>query len=972
MKLAAFPPEAAFLPALATAWLAAPGDPTSGLLILPSRRAARAAAGAFLNANQGRPLLLPRIIALGAIDEAGLALQAALDLPPAVPPLTRQAILARLILARDGANGAPTKLHAAWALAADLAALLDEADEAEILLHTALREVVPAELASHWQTTLQFLDIVTDAWPRILDGMGMLNPAARQAKLLDAQGDFWAAHPPAGKIWLVASDAAPALARLAKTIAGLPQGAVILPGYDTNLDEESWQSLDDGHAQAGIARLLTALGARRDDVRPWPAPPAAVPASRAALLSKTLLPAAALHRWQEAGPPPATTGLTRLTPRDESEEATAIAMALRDTLETPGRTAALITPDRQLAQRVAAILQRFGILADDSAGEPLADTPPAIFLRLIARAAAAEFAPVRLLALLKHPLAAAGEPPEICRAHARALERFSLRGPRPPPGLNGLKFRLDQRKGDTEATQNFLARLQSRLAPITGLPEQTAPADALRALIQTAESLAATAQESGAARLWAAEAGAALSERLVAVLEAVESLPDFGSADLPDLLDAILEGGVVRKPRTRDGHPRIAIWGVREAALQTVDTAILAGLVEGVWPAIADPGPWANRPMRKAAGLPAPEQLIGAAAHDFFSLCCRCPEVILSAPTRRGRAPAVPARWLTRLDALLAGGGAKLLLHPAAAWATALDAPTERSLRPKPHPRPPAEARPRELSISDIATLIADPYAIYAKKILRIAELPPLDEESDAALFGNIAHAGLAKFFAQNPDFDAPDAADSLALELGIAMRAERPREALDHWWDARLTRIAGWIVDAERDRRRRFGPPVAIALEADGKMPVGENFTLRGRADRIEARADGTGFIMDYKTGTPPEAARVKDGTAPQLPLEAVMAEAGAFGPAFQTPVTELAFWKLSGRHVKGEDKPLFAAKPEELRAAIDAAAASLPVLVEKFADPATPYLAKPHPSRGTYRDTYAGMSRAGEWGGQGDDNGA
>jgi len=970
VKLAAFPPSAAFLPALAQAWLAAGGDPADGMLILPNRRAARAAAGAFLHANKGRPLLLPRIIALGALDEAALTLHGGLDLSPSVAPMARQAILTKLILARNGANGAPNRLHTAWALAGDLATLLDEADEAEIDLADTLQTIVPAELASHWQTTLNFLDIVTRAWPAILAEMGMVNPGARQRKVLDAQAQHWAASPPPEKIWLVAGDAPPALARLARTIAGLPQGAVILPDYDPMLPAEDFCAIEDSHRQAGIARLLAAIGARRDEILSWPASPSAVPAGRAALLSNALLPAAALHRWQSPAAPPDTGNLTRLAARDEAEDATAIAMILRDALEIPGRSAALITPDRGLAKRVAAILTRFGILADDSAGENLSDTPPAILLRLLAAAAAAEFAPVPFLALLKHPLTAAGLDPATCRRQARALERAALRGPRPPPGFSGIKYRLDQHKS-RQSEADFLDRLELRLRPLILPAASISPAMALQNLIEAAESIAATAAQPGAEILWSGAAGAALAEHLLDLMDALADLPEIDPADLPDLVDALLAGGVVRKPRTRDGHPRIAIWGIQEAALQTVDVAILAGLVEGIWPAPADPGTWLSRPMRQAAGLPPPERQIGLEAQHFAGLANRCATVVLAAPTRRDRAPAIPARWLTRLDAFLQGStGAALPVHPAAAWAQFLDQPSTRELRPKPEPRPAAALRPTALSISDVATLMADPYAIYARKILNIRELDGIDEESDPSQFGDIVHAGLAAFFATRPDFEAQDAPEHLTRELQIAMRAQRPRAALDHWWEARLERIAGWIVQAERERRRVKNVPAAIALEREAKFPVGPNFTLTGRADRIERRADGSVFIMDYKTGAPPKQKDVESGTAPQLPLEAVMAEAGAFGPDFCAPVTELAFWKLSGRHQKGEDLELFKDKPEELRAAIELAAKNLPILVAKFANPATPYLAKPHPSRGTYKDVYAGISRAGEWGGASNDD--
>ena len=584
---------------------------------------------------------------------------------------------------------------------------------------------------------------------------------------------------------------------------------------------------------------------------------------------------------------------------------------------------------------------------------------------MLSRAATAEFAPLPLLSLLKHPLTAAGEKPEFCRAQARALD-ILLRGPRPSAGLNGIKFLL--RQHGTQPVRDFVDRLEHRLIPVAVFPLSIGPADALIALITAAEALAETADSPGAAQLWSGEAGAALSTLLAEVLPVLENQPDITLADLPELLDALLQGHVVRRPRSRDGHPRIAIWGVQEAMLQTVDTAILGGLVEGVWPSPPEPGPWLSRPMRKAAGLPAPELAIGAAAHEFFTLGSCCRNIILSAPTRRDRAPAVPARWLTRLDALLAATGQVLPSHPAAAWAQNLDTPIVRIQRPKPAPAPASHLRPTTLSISDIATLMADPYAIYARHILRIRELDRLDEESDPSLFGNIVHNGLQNYFTVERDFFAPDAAAQLTLSLQIAMREERPRIALENWWAARLERIAGWIIDAERERRA-ITAPIAMELEKSGQLPIPGGFTLKGRADRIEKREDGSIFIMDYKTGSPPNEKAVESGAAPQLPLEAVMAQSGSFGAAMQGPVTELRFWKLSGRNTNGEDKPLFAKDPAKLQEVIATVAEKLPALFHKFSSASTPYLATPHPGRSTYDDPYHGISRRGEWGGEGGD---
>jgi ATP-dependent helicase/nuclease subunit B len=964
--MGAFPAEASFLPALASLWLAEGGDSSDGVLILPSRRSAQALAGAFLAQNDGKALLLPRIIAFGAIDEAGLSLAGTLELPPAIAPMQRQAILAKLILGLNGADGAPRKPHAAWALAADLATLLDEADYAEVNLGETLPGVVAAELASHWQTTLDFLKIITVHWPHILAAMGRMNAAARQVALIDAQNEAWQRTPPTQRVWMVAPEGNPAVSRLARTVAGLSQGFLLLPGYDAALSDAAWEALDDSHAQSGIARLLGAIGARRDEVLPLPAPATRVPEGRSFLLSRALLPAASLGDWQQ----PVTletARLHKLEAQDEAQNATAIAMILREALEVPGRTAALITPDRGLATRVAAALKRFGITADDSAGEPLEQTAPAVLLRLLARAAVTDYAPLPLLALLKHPLTASGLTPERCREHARKLETNALRGPRPSPGFAGIKFRLEQ-SGRGGAEMDFLDRFELLLRPMN-LPLSVNPALALRALLEAAEQIAATTEQTGAARLWSGEAGLALSELLLGALTALEDLPDMSPHDLADLLDELLSGAVVRRPRTKDGHPRIAIWGVQEAALQSVDVAVLGGLVEGVWPAPAEPGPWLSRPMRKAAGLPPGEQDIGKMAHDFFSLASSCTSVILAAPARRERAPAVPARWLTRLEAMLAGSGVTLRRHDAASWAAQLDTPVSRIGRPKPQPRPPEASRPRSLSISDFATLMADPYAIYARKILKIRELDGLDEESDPQIFGEIVHAGLAEFFAVPENFDRPDAAERLSVALQAAMREKRPRAALENWWAARLERIATWIAETEQAHRAERGPPASIALERSASMMIAGGFELKGRADRIERAQDGGITLVDYKTGSPPSAKDVETGTAPQLALEGVMAEAGAFGAEYTGPVVELAYLKLSGRHAAGEEKTLFGKKPDQLRAVIDTAAAALPEIFEKFSRADTPYLAAPHPQRTTYADVYGGISRRAEWAGEAED---
>jgi ATP-dependent helicase/nuclease subunit B len=978
VNLFTIPPHVSFLDAIAAEWLNADPDPlavSQGLILLPTRRAARALAEAFLRVSDGRPLLLPRIVALGALDEAPLALAGALDLPPAVDPAQRLAVLARLILALDGRHGAPRAADGAWLLAGELARLMDEAERAEIDLAARLPEAADADFAAHWQETLKFLAIVTQAWPAWLAEQGLMNPAARQVALLNAQADAWTRQPPVHRVWAAgATGGIPAVARLLRVIAGLERGAVVLPGLDTAMAEDVWDGLDAAHPQAGLRMLLNGLGARPGDVRQWPAMPASdVPAGRAGMLSRALLPAAALSDWRRKTPA-ALDGLHRLTPADQQQEAAAIALVLRDALETQGARAALVTPDRDLAGRVAAELARFGIVADDSAGEKLAETPPAVFLRLLARAVAEHLAPVPLLALLKHPLAAAGLPQAACRAAARALEIAILRGPRPQEGLTGL--RLGLARAGTAETVDLLERLEASLEPairIATAPEE-APAKMLAALVEAAERLAATDEILGPARLWAGEEGEALAAQLASVLAVLPILPDQRRETLPGLLDAVLEGIAVRTRRAlrgREGaeHPRVFIWGLLEARLQSAETIVLGGLAESVWPRTTEPGPWMSRQMRAKVGLPSPEEAVGQDAHDFFSGACAAPTMVLSCPRRRDGAPAVPARWLTRLDAFLAGQGAELSEHSAVAWADALDRPADRP-RPvaAPRPCPPVGKRPRALSVTEIETWLRDPYAIYARHILKLRPLDPLDQSTDAADYGSLVHAGINRFLREHGTAWPASAVGKLRAALADALGDARLRPALAAWWQPRLDRIADWVAEYEI-KRRADAPPLAILSEIKGAwdLPV-QHFTLRGRADRIEQRADGTFSIIDYKTGTPPSQKQVDAGLAPQLLLEAAMAEAGAFGSELRGTVAELAYWHLTGGMEAGEVRLLCKGDAGAIATAVAVAAAGLRTLIAAFDDPARCYLSHPHPALAPRFSDYAQLARVAEWAADGE----
>ena len=605
---------------------------------------------------------------------------------------------------------------------------------------------------------------------------------------------------------------------------------------------------------------------------------------------------------------------------------------------------------------------------DDSAGEPLGETPPGAFLRLTARMIAEQAAPVPLLAALKHPLAAGGQTPATFRRSVRAMERAVLRGPRPAPGFGGLRAAL---KESDAALCSWLEGLEAAAAPFAALMAQ--PEADLRELLQAhaafAEWLATTDDETGAARLWSGEAGVQATRLVSGLLEAAPSLPPVAPAHYPALLDALMEDHVVRPPYGR--HPRLQIWGPLEARLQHADCMILGGLNEGVWPPAAAGDPWMSRPMRADFGLPPPELRIGLSAHDFVQ-CCGAREVYLTRARRIEGTPTIPARWLQRLEAVLAIGSersaALRTMEPALlAWWAALDRPAEPpGPRPAPAPTPPAAVRPRQLSVTRIETWIADPYAIYAREILRLRPLDPVDADPSAAERGSIIHRILDAFVRENPDALPPDA-EARLLALGRAAFDEagtRPG-VLAFWWP-RFERIARWILDTERDRRPGFLP---LATEVEGTLdleaPAG-SFRLTAKADRIDRTEAGALEIIDYKTGGVPAKRHVKDGRSPQLSLEAAIAGAGGFQGVNTAEVEALAYWRLSGAETAGEIIQI----DNDAGALAREAAAGLRALVERFDDPATPYHPVPRPALAPRWNDYAHLARHKEWSVPGGDN--
>jgi ATP-dependent helicase/nuclease subunit B len=993
-----------------------PGDAPERLsrttILLPTRRSARALRIAFLRAANGRALLLPRMRALAGLsteDADELALPVLLDLPPAVEPLRRQAVLTGFVQRLPRDRGGAATPEQAWSLAGALATLLDEIalEEKDLLLLAEappealnehwlerLQALVPEAHAQHWEITLTFLRGVMSAWQAWLDTEGLLDIGMRRAQALRAQTLAWEEAPPADPViaaGIGVGGTIPAAAALLRVVAHhLPQGCVVLHGVDRLSAEAVWDAILDAptHPYCGQQRLLQSLGAMREDVKPWhgcEAMAPGVPEGRPELLGMALRPAAGLPAWQSRRPAQwraAMQGLSLLVTPDAQAEAAAIALSLREALEDPKAHVALVTPDRDLARRVTAELARHGVAADDSAGEPLGQTPAGAFLRLLARMVATGFAPVPLLAALKHPLCAGGWERRRWVAAVRRLEHAALRGPRPAAGLEGLReaaiagLSRDKDAAVLAEVMAVLDRLTEALGSFTRLPDSPArpPADLLAAHLAAAETLAGTETRPGGLRLYGGEEGEALAGHLASLAPAMAALQPMAPAAWPALFDATMDGAAapsIRGTRGRDHgpHPRVEILGLLEARLLAFDRVVLGALDETVWPLATDPGPWMSRPMRRDFGLPEPEARIGRVCADFLLAACAAPEAVLSRAGRRGGAPTVPARWLTRIETFLRGQtdaatpqGLSLPASPAHGWAARLDRPERVTPCDRPAPRPPVAARPRSIAVTEVETLLADPYAFYPRRVLGLRALDPLDADVGASDYGNLVHAAMARFIQGLGTWPGEAKAAALFREAAAAALAEAgARPGLAAFWRPRLDRIGGFAVTAEAELRQ---VTTKSQVELAGKLTLlNDRVTLTARADRIDALPDGSLAILDYKTGSVPNPKQVREGHKPQLVLEAAIVAQGGFS-GIAGAVGRLDYWKLTGGPTPGEITTV-CDNAQEIADLAGAALEEVQALAERFLLGGAPFLAWPHPGREPAGDDYDHLSRRAEWAG-------
>ena len=967
-----------FLPSLAKGLREIYGERLNdALILLPTRRAVRALGEAFV--GETGVSLLPRMRPLADINPeeppfepgelAGLVTEQ-------IDPMQRRFEIAKIIAYYHARTSElPLDPAGALALADPLIAILDDGamEEADLSGIADLKDIKDFA-AAHFQNAIVLYEIIQTYWPKRLNEIGRMEPFARRVALLNALTALWSEIPPKYPVIIAGSTGTlAASARLMSCVSRFKGGMIILPGLNNSLPNTAWANVGAQHPQNSLKQLIKTIGMEAGDIPNWPhtvGPPPSQLTARRDIISESLVPVEATGDWPAriqqirdrapSGSAPfaqALTGLSIIEAATNDEEAMTIALIMRKALNTPGRTAALVTPDPALARRVKARLRRWSVDVDYSQGEPLEETSLGTFLSLAAALTIDAESQINLAELCKHPLTALAQTAGDIRRNWEGYERLQLRGSR--------------REKERPVDPALMNSVRSALKPLTDIDRASARQWA-KALSETAETLAQTYEKTGAEQLWVDDAGEKAASLLEGLMTHGDYLGDMNAAEFARLLASLMRGRVVR-PRYGT-HPRLSILGPLEARMLNVDQIILGGLNEGIWPAAPSIEPFLSRGMRQTLKLSLPERRFGLSAHDFAELASN-PEVILTRAKRSDDGPMVASRWLWRLKTLMKGaleGEADTALSKSndyLDWARQIDhvSADDVKVASAPRPTPPKEARwpgenGRKLSITQIKTWIRDPYSIYAKKILRLYPLDDLDMPIGVREYGNAIHNGLETFVKAYPK-DLPSNAEAKLIE---AMQNQMLEAGFEDFHVARdqtrLEKVSAKVIAWMRERRAT-GWAVS-AIEERGELLLKDvNFTLTGKPDLVEKKG-GEGFaVNDYKTGAPATVKVVTAGFDPQLPLTAYMLANGGFVSSGET--AELNYIRIKG---SGDEALIRTITPPAKGAmeAMDYAADAIDTLrklITAFDDPETAYYSQPRIQYMHDYGDYDHLARRDEW---------
>ena len=963
-----------------------PKDMSDSIILLPNRRLSKSLKTAFLRLAEGKAQLLPRMMPIGDIDEDAAELIAAgwdaSDKPPIIDSLDRQLLLSRLVKQfLHGTDLASLSEAEVIALARALGSFLDQMQTAGCDPED-LADLTNGDHAGHWQRILSFLNIVVMRWPDVLNEQALSDPVVWRNAAIEARAKAWQEQPPKGLVIIAGSTGSqPSTQVLMRSVLKLSRGHVVLPALDTEMPEQDWQDLQEESSQEGfdpslvshpqfpLANLLKILEIDRQDIALWHGVPKgrddydAEKTGRLALLREAMRPAKQAGQWRliperQQIKHQALDGLKRVDCYDRKEEAFVIALAMREALETPGKTAMLISGDQRLSQMVSGALKQWGISVSSSAGQSLDQTPVAHFLQLIIDAWQSDFATIPLLAMARHRLAAAGMDKTEFRHKIRLLERHVLRGPKIKGGLKALAEKAHEENQDLgQFVHDHLIRPLTPLVALEGRINLTL-ADFADAHGQAAEMMGATPVDQ--LEPWRGQDGVRLGKFMHRLGLYGRKIP-MKAASYPAVLKTLMSAEVIYPDHV--DHPRLSILGTVEARMQSADLTILGGMNEGIAPPEVPVDPWMSNAMRVEFGLPHAHWRNGHAAHDAVMAMAR-PEVLITLAGRDKGTPTEASRWLRRIDAVLS---VAQQTWPRADYykdyaAGLMPDIGNISPCPRPAPKPPVDLRPTQFSATQIDTLLRDPYAVYAKRILHLAALPALDEVLGAADWGNVNHKALAEYLNNYPQGLSKDEAYQAIIKVGKeAFLPYQDNPQVPIFWWPRFEQIARYIADLDGDKKgqfkQRFGEIKGqITIDIDGK-----SHRLSAQADRIDLTIDGKINIIDYKTGTPASKTQVENGRALQLLVETLIAAEGAFPDVDKDiEISSLQYWKLSGRRDAPGKVNDVTPKDDDF---INNVRDGIEGLLRRFQNPDQAYAAEPVEKEANPYSDYRHLARVAEW---------
>ncbi len=890
-------------------------------IFLPTRRAVRRLQSLLRQNSRARGVALPTIKPIGDLDEDVLALQ---DPVAGIPKaISAHGLLCEVMallhdwaianphiaIAQDIAGSMTRVQH----LAESLIDLMQQAETEERDL-TDIASVYGLDLAGHRAAILDVLRILTTELPVKLQNESLVTPAARRNLLIRLQANAIRRRKSKAPLVIAGTTGTnPATRDLVAAIAFDSAGCVILPGLDKHMADADWLSLSPSHPQFNLKKLLNHLALDRTGVVEFvPSAP-----DRSWLASETMRPSTSSGQWHKnlgtlkSRCDTALTGVSLLHAPTRHLEARAIALALRHAVHDGMQSVALVTPDRDLASRVATELRRWAIIANDTRGETLLNRGAGHLLRLLCDCAQAGCSAQTVVAVLHDPYADFGMDETHFRRAVQLYEIHVLRQQGTGTGLHGLDNALQRAElaRQHERVRNSQTRVGDddwRLVWQLARAVTVAMAPLLdmekRPLGEHVAVLMRTLGLVSPQKMLVAKDALELTLTLQAIVAEQHRLPALTFAESVPLILTMLQTVTVRP--VEQGEAKVGIYGLLEARLMHFDLAVLGGLNEGIWPSSPDSGPWLNRPMRDKFGLQQPERDIGLTAHDFVAGLGHS-KVMLSWSQRIGTQPVLASRWILRLRTVMEASGFPRASHLDQTYiqlAMAMDKPTAFTPVKRPWPRPPVAARARSFSVTDIERWIRDPYALYARKTLRLRPLDPLAMEPDARLRGSLFHEALKMW---NQASQSPSEAASLEHLIAAGRDVFAPlagdADVTTFWWP-RFLRMAQWIHQTEQG----FRPDLAaLHAETRGRLLLTiahEEFELIAIADRIDVLRQGTARVIDYKSGDPPTASQVQSGFSPQLTLESAMLAHGAFDAAGVRRVEQALYIKISGGRPPGK----------------------------------------------------------------------